>query len=206
MLGVRKDIRTNGINMSVDDFVVQKFSPPIIFIILYFIGCSGILDIHSNAENKTNYLKCDGLCIYPTIVEHTADLTYQNFDIENVPLLNKPIISYDDIICYDTTSHIVTLTYSRDSLINKLGQIDVYGNPFLVTLDSSKIYGGWFWTPVSSIPCHWVVIEPNSLFDTLKTNEIRIKLGYPDENEFMGEDPRNNKEIFDSLILDGKVK
>jgi hypothetical protein len=100
----------------------------------------------------------------------------------------------------------LNLTYSRDSFKSRIGQIGVYGKPFLVTLDSSKLYGGWFWTPISSIPCHRVVIEPDCLFDSLDTNEIRIKLGYPDENHFKGEDPRNNKEIFDRPIEDGKAK
>ncbi len=192
--------------MSMSNLVIQRLLLPIIFVILFFIGCDRILDIPSNSDNKSNNLKGKGLCVYPTKVEYTSDLSYQNFDIESALIIDNKIISYDDIISYDTTSHILNLTYSRDSLKSKIGQIGVYGKPFLVTLDSSKIYGGWFWTPISSIPCHWVVIEPDCLFDSLKTNEIRIKLGYPNEDHFKGEDPRNNKEIFNRLIEDGKAK
>ncbi len=188
------------------NLVIQRLLLPIIFVILFFIGCDQILDIPSNSDNKSNNLKGKGLCVYPTKVEYTSDLSYQNFDIESAPIIDNQIISYDDIISYDTTFHILNLTYSRDSLKSKIGQIGVYGKPFLVTLDSSKIYGGWFWTPISSIPCHWVVIEPDCLFDSLKTNEIRIKLGYPNEDHFKGKDPRNNKEIFNRLIEDGKAK
>ena len=192
--------------MGISNFVIQRLLLPTTFIILLFIGCDRILDILSNSDHKSNHEKGEGLCIYLTKVEYTSDLSYQNFDIESVPILGNPIISYDDIISYDTTSHIVKLSFSRDSLKSKLGQIGVYGTPFLVILDSSKIYGGWFWTSLSSIPCHWVVIETDCLFDSLKTNEIRIILGYPNEDHFRGEDPRNNKKIFDRLVEDGKAE
>jgi len=146
------------------------------------------------------------LCIYSTELETTSDLTYQNFDIETAPLIDGPVIFYDDIISYDTTTHIIQLTIERDSLKKRIGQIGVYGKPFLITLDAAKMYGGWFWTPISSVPCHWVVIEPDCLFDTLATNEIRIKCGYPTEEHFKGVDPRNNKTIFARLVKDGKAK
>lgn len=192
--------------MSMMHYILKKIIPSIIFFFFLFIGCDRIHDILSNSDNKPNNVKGEGLFIYPAKVEYTADLSYQNFNIDGVNIINDPIIIYNDIISYDTTSHILNLTYSRDSLKRKIGEIGVSGKPFLVTLDSSIIYGGWFWTPSSSIPCHWVVIEPDCVFDSLKTNEIRIKLGYPNENHFIGEDPRNNREIFNRLIEDGKVK
>jgi hypothetical protein len=192
--------------MSKTHFIIKKILPPIIFVFLLFIGCDRIHDIFSSSDNKFNNVKQEGLFIYPTKVEYTSDLSHQNFNIDSVYIGDDPIIFYNDIISYDTTSHILNLTYSRDSLKSKIGEIGIYGKSFLITLDSSKIYGGFFWAPYSSISCHWVVIEPDCLFDSLKTNEIRIKLGYPNENHFKGEDPRNNTEIFDRLIEDGKVK
>ena len=144
--------------------------------------------------------------MYPTEMKITSDLTYQNFDIETAPLIDSPVIFYDEIISYDTTTHIIQLAIERDSLKKRIGEINVYGTPFLVTLDKIKMYGGWFWTPVSSIPCHWIVIEPDCVFDTLATNEIRIKCGYPTEEHFNGKNPRNNQEIFTRLVKDGKAK
>lgn len=192
--------------MNMMNYIIKKVIPPIIIFFFLFIGCDQVHDILSNSDNKPNNVKGEGLFIYQAKVEYTADLSSQNFNIDGVNIINEPIIIYNDIISYDTTSHILNLTYSRDSLKRKIGEIGVSGKPFLVTLDSSIIYGGWFWTPLSSIPCHWVVIEPDCLFDSPKTNEIRIRLGYPNENHFIGEDPRNNREIFDRLIEDGKVK
>ena len=181
--------------MILNKLIIQKLFLPTIFVILFFIGCNRVFDPLSNSDNKPNHVKGKGLYIYPTEVEYTSDLSYQDFDIENVPIIDTPIISYDDMISYDTASHILKLTYSRDSLKSKIGRIGVYGKPFLVTLDLLKIYGGWFWTPISSISCPSVVIEPDCLFDSLKTDEVRIKLGYPTEDHLKGKDPRNNKEI-----------
>jgi len=189
-----------------NNLVVQKLLLLTSFVIFFFVRCDRILDTSSNSDNIPNQIKGEGLYIYLVEVEYTSDLSYQCFDIENVSIYENPIISYNDIISYDTTSHILKLTYSRDSLKSKVGQISVYGKAFLVTLDSLKLYGGWFWSPISSIPCRWVVIEPDCLFDSLKINEIRIKLGYPNEDYFNGEDPRNNSEIFNRLIVDGKAK
>lgn len=192
--------------MNIRNLFIKKILPLTFLMFFLSMGCNRICDILWNSDDKPDDAKGEGLCIYPTEVEYTSDLSYQNFDIESAPIMDHPIISYDDIISYDTTSHILNLTYSRDSLKRKIGQIGVYGEPFLVTLDLTKIYGGWFWTPISSITCHWVAIEPDDLFDSLATNEIRIKLGYPTEDHFMGDDPRNNPQIMNRLVLDGKAK
>ena len=98
------------------------------------------------------------------------------------------------------------MTFSRDSLKNRIGQIEVYGKPFQITLDSLKMYGGWFWTPISSITCQWIVIEPDCLLNSLASNEIKIQRGYPPEDHFIGKDPRKNEKIFSRLVKDGKAK
>ena len=95
----------------------------IVSILLIFL----IIIIHSCTISKDNPFSGndqeesgEGLCLYPTEVEITPDLTYQNFDIETAPLKGDPVIRYDDIISYDITSHILLLTFSRDSLKKKL--------------------------------------------------------------------------------------
>ena len=181
----------------------NKLISLIIIISLISMGCNIIRDVIMDTNKPYEELD-EGLCIYPTKIQYTSDLSYQRINVEDAPIIGESIISYDDIISYDTTAHILSLSYPRDSL--KINIKSVYGEPFLVTLDSAKIYGGWFWTPASSIPCHWVVIEPDALFDSLATNEIRIKLGYPNEKHFQGEDPRNDRKIFDRLVMDGKAR
>ena len=169
-------------------------------------------DINSTSNKESNLSK-EGLCIYATKVDINSDLTYQDINLEDAELIGEPIISYNQIISYDTTLHVMTLSFSQDSLKKRISSsgvydktVGIYGQPFIITLDSQKIYGGWFWTPVSSIPCHSVVIVIDDLYDTSKPNQIRIKLGYPDENHYKGIDPRNNKKIVERLIKDNKVK
>lgn len=199
--------------------MIKTILSPLIMISLFFLNCELIQDnmeivnpIINNIFNPDNNqipdnTKGEGLCIYPTEVEHTADLRYQNFHIESAGIIDGPIVSYNEIVSYDTASHVIELAFSRDSLRSRLGGVSVYGKPFLITLDSEKIYGGWFWSSVSSVPCDWVVINIYPLSsDSLKANEIKISLGYPGENFFQGEDPRKNKNIIDRLIKDGKVK
>jgi len=187
-------------------FHLHQFLLSVFFLLVFFIGCDRIHDPLNNMESQSNNRSDEGLCFYPTEIEKTSDLTYQFIDVGKAMITGEPIIVYDDIVYYDTTEHIVTLSYSLDSLKSRIGTVGVYGKPFLVTLDSIKIYGGWFWTPISSIACQWVMIEPDCLFDSLGINEIRINLGYSNENQFEGEDPRNNQEIFNRLIKDDKAR
>ncbi|MGK9370165.1 hypothetical protein ACSSWA_14805 [Melioribacter sp. Ez-97] len=155
----------------------------------------------------------EGLCIYATKININSDLSYQNIDLEKAELIGEPIISYNHIILYDTSNHVLTLSFSQDSLKKRIAQmsaydnvIGMYGMPFIVTLDHEKIYGGWFWLPVSSIHCHSIVILLDTVSYALKINEIKIQLGYTDENQFKGTDPRNNRKIIYRLIKDKKVK
>ena len=152
---------------------------------------------YSNSNNE------DGLYLYLTDISSHPEFQYQEINVTKVEITGEPIISYSDIIFYDTTSHIITLKTPIDSLYI---ENDVHGTPFILTLDGEKIYGGWFWIAASSAICHWVVIEPDCPSDNLKDNEFRIKLGYPSEDYFQGVDPRNNQRIFKRLHQDGKVK
>ena len=96
--------------------LIKKILQCAVYVILFFSGCSEILDHSSDTRNKPINIKGEGLCIYPTEVEYTSDLTYQNFDIEKAPIAGSSIVSYDDIISYDTTMHIIKLACPRDSI------------------------------------------------------------------------------------------
>lgn len=166
----------------------------IVFLVLFFVSCKN--SVVDNTETNEN----SGLNIFETDIKITSDLTYQNFDLETADITGEPLISSDQIISYDTTNHALTLSFSRDSLKTKIGHFGVHGKPFIVTLDSQKIYGGWFWAPISSVPCHSVVIMPDDPFDSLTVHEIRIKLGYPSKDHFEGSDPRKDRRIIQWLM------
>ena len=155
-------------------------------------------------ENITNINPVleNGLCVYPTNIIDHPEFQYQEIDVNKVSITGDAIILYKDIISYDTISHIITLSFPVDSLKIKK---DVNGTPVLITLDGEKIYGLWFWTAVSSAICNWVVVVPDSPFDSLMQNQFKIDLGYPTSKYFKGNDPRNNSKIISRLVADGKA-
>ncbi len=186
-------------------FLGEKLSWLIIISTLLSFACTNnnimSSELNSSSNQKSNFTN-EGLCIYATKFDINSDLTYQDINLKDAELIGEPIISCNQIISYDTNNHEITLSYSSDSLKKRIVQspaydkvVGVYGLPFIVTLDSEKIYGGWFWTPVSSIPCHSVVIMLDNIFDDLQTNEIKIQLGYPNKEQFKGINTRNNKKI-----------
>ena len=84
---------------------------PTIFVILLLAGCDWVWGTLTNSDNKSNHIKGEELNIYPIEVVYISNLYYQNFDIKNAPIIGNPIITCAAIISYDTTSHILKLTY-----------------------------------------------------------------------------------------------
>lgn len=117
-------------------------------------------------------------------------------------LADKPLITPDDIVSYNTTYYGITLTPDAFARITSL-HVATTGKSFVVCVDGNPIYWGAFWTPVSSQPFSGVIImKPLSSQDT-KT--ITIGLGYPSPSYFKGTDPRNDAKIIDSLTQTGKI-
>ncbi|MGC9523837.1 MAG: hypothetical protein ACP5HG_18450, partial [Anaerolineae bacterium] len=110
--------------------------------------------------------------------------------LEEIPLQAGPLLTLVDIVSYDAVTHAFTLTAEATERLAQLA-IPVAGPPFVLTVDDQPIYGGAFWTPLSSLSYDGVVImlmptgEP--AFET-----YRIELGYPGPDFFRGEDPRGD--------------
>ena len=162
------------------------------------VVCFILLTCEHNIGKNSNKKFGDGLCIFPVEI----DLNEPYFSIEDAWITGKPIISYTDIIRYDISEHVIDLTYSRESLKSKMEYVC---GAFVVTLDTNKIYIGCFRSINSSIPSHTTVIILDDIFDSLKQNQIRIKLGYPTESWFKGGDPRSNPRIIERLVRDDKA-
>jgi hypothetical protein len=147
----------------------------------------------------------DGINIF--LVENitpSANLNYQYFSIDTVKLSAVPIIKYESIVTYDTSKHIINLSFNNDSLLKVIGNVGVYGKSFVVVMDSIREYSGFFWTPISSIPCHIInVVLSWQPSDSLGTNQIRLSNGYGYKPE---NDLRNNRDIIKRLIRDGKAR
>ena len=122
------------------------------------------------------------------LLSHQSRGSFGIYLLEN----NKLVISEEDIIWYNRTSHEIKLTESGVKKIEDL-QVSLHGSPFEVKINGETIYNGYFVTPISSIsvPPSEVVIET-----LVQNNIIKIQMDYP-PSQFVGEDPRNNPKIFD---------
>jgi len=107
------------------------------------------------------------------------------------------VISDNDIIWYNKTSHEIKLTGEGVEKIKAL-RVPVHGEPFAVKLDNRVIYTGSFWTPFSSIPYSGVVILNFPIYN----NVYEISAGY---HAFVSIDPRNDNEIFGYFENVGKL-
>ncbi len=161
---------------------------------LSFIFCSRNKDIpYVPAETG------EGLCIYSAVLDASHRTDTDEIDVNRARISGKPIVAYRNILSYDTANHVIRLSIPRDSL-PPFG----FRTPFLVMLDSVKMYGGWFFSNFISSTCSWVVIIIDD-FSVAEPDRIRIGLGYPTERFFVGRDPRGNSAITRRLKKDGKA-
>jgi len=127
-------------------------------------------------------------------------------DVGELGLEETPIISLDDIVAYDATTHEIQLT---DSAYERIGglEVPVQGLPFVVCAGSERIYGGAFWVRLSSLSYGGIVIDTHPAMANDSARTVRIQLGYPESLElFIGEDPRSHPRIVESLEAAGKVR
>ena len=71
---------------------------------------------------------------------------FQEADLNNLELLDKPVISTADIISYSQATHAIELSKEAYQRIQDLYllPVDVDGMPFVVSVDGEPIYGGAF--------------------------------------------------------------
>lgn len=174
----------------------------ILFIIILILSSSACKNKTDNSADS-NPANQEGLCIYLTDIPEPYTQKDRVIDVNKVNTVGKALIAYKDIINYDTASHTISLSYPLESLKIKR---NVYGVPFLITLGGEKIYGGWFWTSISSIPCSWVVVLLDYPGYDFSNNLLTLQLGYPTSDFFIGNDPRKNAKIMNRLRSDGKIK
>jgi len=123
--------------------------------------------------------------------------------LSHVDIAERPIITISDIITYDAQEHELRLTASA---FERISQIDVptRGTSFIVCVDKAPIYWGAFWVPWSSLSFDGVTIwKPLTLEES--HDVIRLELGYPSSVLYIGEDPRSNPVVIESLEQAGKL-
>lgn len=114
--------------------------------------------------------------------------------------LDGNIVSYDEILGYDSTECIFLL---RDVAGDRIREKEYPVSPtwFVVALDGEKIYIAGFIPGYSSLSCaDCIAVEPFSY-----NNRYRMTLGYPGGGYFSGTDPRNDARIISRLKADNKL-
>jgi hypothetical protein len=153
---------------------------------------------YSTTFNGT-LMKGEGFAIYLT----RDNIPPGNMEIlSHVDVAEWPIISIQDIVTYNAQTYEIQLT---DEAFNRLAQLDVPvgGKSFLVCIDGTPIYGGAFWTPISSMSFDGITIwKP---LGSQEPKVITLEQGYPSSSFYNGEDPRNNPAILQSLEQSGKL-
>ncbi|MBN2240814.1 MAG: hypothetical protein JW712_13655 [Dehalococcoidales bacterium] len=140
----------------------------------------------------------EGFAIYLTKNDIKPD---QMIMMSHIELADEPLISEKDIISYDAVTHEIRLTSDSFERISQL-QVPVSGKSFLVCINKSPVYGGAFWTPVSSQSFSGITImQPLGSPEPI----IRIFPGYPSEGFYSGSDPRNNTDAMEALKKSGKL-
>jgi hypothetical protein len=118
--------------------------------------------------------------------------------LSHVNLTDQPIISIKDVITYNAQTHEIKLT---DEAFERISQLDVStgGKSFIVCVDKAPIYWGAFWVRWSCTLFDGVTIwKPLSLEEP---HVIRLELS----EIYIGEDPRSNPAVIESLEQAGKL-
>jgi len=175
---------------------------PITTIIIGIVLVLGILvsSICATSEGMVTPPNDEGFAIYLT----KQDIPPAQMEaLSHVDIAERPIITISDIITYDAQEHELRLTASA---FERISQIDVptRGTSFIVCVDKAPIYWGAFWVPWSSLSFDGVTIwKPLTLEES--HDVIRLELGYPSSVLYIGEDPRSNPVVIESLEQAGKL-
>jgi hypothetical protein len=130
---------------------------------------------------------------------------FQAAELNDLDLLDQPLISLVDIISYNQATHAIELEEDDYRRIQDLFllPVDVDGIPFVISVGGEPVYGGAFWTPASSL-----IFDGVTIMDPIaeEGSTIRLDLGYPSSEVVSGADPRSDSRIMEVLEAAGKLR
>lgn len=180
------------------DIPMKPIMPIIIGIVLVLGILVSSICITSEGEGEGEG-ESEGFAIYLTKQDIPPA---QMEDLNHVDIAERPIITISDIITYDAQEHELTLTVSAFERVSQL-DVPTRGKSFIVCIDKRPIYWGAFWVRWSSLSFDGITIwKPLSLEEPYV---IRLELGYPSSALYIGEDPRSNPVVIESLEQAGKL-
>jgi hypothetical protein len=121
---------------------------------------------------------------------------------KELALSSDPVISQEDIISYDFSSHEMRL---RTEAIKRLPKPSVTGTPFVVVVNGERIYQGAFYSSVSSISYSQpvILVDKAGPEQPGKADVLLIDRAYPSASFATGRDLRSDDRIKSAL---GKLK
>ena len=116
--------------------------------------------------------------------------------LNKVTLSDQPLISMKDIVSYNRQTFELKLKADAYERVRQMA-VPTTGKSFVVCVDKKPVYGGAFWTPISSQSYDGVTIWKPMVAS--ETSVIVLELGYPSSTFYDGEDPRNRPEIIETF-------
>ena len=115
----------------------------------------------------------------------------------DLPLATAPLISETDIIAYDFSKHALKL---KPEALKRLPRPPVEGTPFVVVVNGQRIYGGAFYSNLSSIPFSLpvIIVRRGAQSETPAGDIVLIEKAYPAQSA-MGKDLRSDERVRDVL-------
>ena len=153
-------------------------------------------------ENTSELLVDSGDVVEIYLLESFTKTGDLKIDESTIQLKSTPLITYSDIVSYNSSKHIFKLTDNGKNAIANLTQSGIR-MAYAVKAKGEVIYTGYFWSNVMSSSCDWGVMD---IIDLPIKNEIIVKIGYP--WLLAGDnipDKRNDKRIIDVLKSGNKL-
>jgi len=129
----------------------------------------------------------------------------KNYDLDQLPLAGEALITTEYLMSYDWDNHGMNLSpFAYQQLLAIFsGGMPSSGVPFVIMAYEEPIYAGAFWTLLSSLSFDGVtILQPSDPAG----QTLYITLGYPNEDYFTGEDPRDNPRLQQALEDAGKLR
>lgn len=142
-----------------------------------------------------------GMAIYLT-ARGLNGAQMQTTPLDQVKLQDQALIRAEDILAYDAKTHEMTLSQAAMQRLVAL-KVPMNGLGFVVTVDGQRVYGGAFWSYLSSL-----MYEGVTIMVPLDADNFPVRIGgtYPDTNQAPPNDPRADPRVLDALRQTGVLK
>ncbi len=127
-----------------------------------------------------------------------------SFEINESDVITEstPLIGYADIISYNKKSYTYIISENAQQALRNL-EVPLDGLAFAVKANNELIYTAYFWTPLSSMSCDWLLTE-SIFFSHNNEIDLTINIGYPTEASSIP-DKRNDNRILEIFRRDNKL-